>query len=107
MSPQQLSRQIAPDEVILEDVFVTVDPRRSAGRPRLKTERLERIADPLGDSRVRSLFGRAWERDREVHDLVRQIQSDRGNWLLIGDHGSGKTTLFCESIRHGELRFEQ
>ena len=101
-TPSELSRHIAPEEVFLDDVFVSIDSNREFARPLLTTEQLEKIADPLGESKVRSLFGRAWERDREVDDFTRQLRSDRGNWLLIGEHGTGKTTLLCEAVRHVE-----
>ena len=101
-TPRQLSRHIPPDDVFLEDVFVSIDLGRVTAKPRISTERLERVADPLGDSRVRSLFGRAWERDREVADVLKQLQSEKGNWLIVGEHGSGKTTLLCEVVRHAE-----
>lgn len=101
-TPRQLSRYIPPEDVFLEDVFVSIDTNRDFDRPRLTTELLDKIADPLGDSKVRSLYGRAWERDREVDEFARQLQSDRGNWLLIGEHATGKTTLLCETVRHVE-----
>jgi len=106
-TPRQLSRHVAPEEVFLEDIFITVDSRRSSTRPQLPTERLARIADPLGDPKVRSLFGRAWERDLEVSELSRQLQADRGNWLLIGEHGCGRTTLLCETVRHVERHLNE
>lgn len=109
LTPQQLSRQIAPAKVFLDDVFVSIDPSRAFKRQVNPTLTLKRIADPLGDPKVRSLFGRAWERDREVQNLVRQLQHERGSWLLLGEHGSGKTTVLCEAIRHIErqLRIEE
>jgi len=106
-TPLELSRHIAPEEVFLEDVFVSIDADRESTRPRLTTEQLEKIADPLGESKIRSLFGRAWERDREVDDFAGQLRSDRGNWLLIGEHGTGKTTLLCEAVRHVERRLNK
>lgn len=106
-APRQLSRQIPPDEVFLDDVFVSVDPHRTAAKPRISTDQLARVADPLGDASVRSLFGRAWERDREVADVVKQLQSEKGNWLIVGEHGSGKTTLLCEVIRHVERHLNE
>lgn len=109
LTPQQLSRQIAPAKVFLDDVFVSIDPSRSFKRQVNPTLTLKRIADPLGDPKVRSLFGRAWERDREVQNLVKQLQHERGSWLLLGEHGSGKTTVLCEAIRHIErqLRIDE
>lgn len=106
-TPRQLSRHVVPEEVFLEDVFVSLDSNREIKRPQLSTEKLQRVADPLGDSKVRSLFGRAWERDREVMELASQLQNDRGNWLLIGEHCSGKTTLLCEAIRHDERHLNE
>ncbi|HRA89784.1 MAG TPA: AAA family ATPase, partial [Planctomycetaceae bacterium] len=101
-TPRQLSRHVSPEDVILDDVFVSIDTNRKSERTPLSTEQIQRIADPLGDSKVRSLFGRAWERDEEVAHFARQLQTDRGNWLLLGEPGSGKTTLLCEAIRHVE-----
>ncbi len=106
-TPRQLSRFVPPEEVFLEDVFVGINADRKFERFKLSTEQLERIADPLGDSKVRSLFGRAWERDQEVHTFAQQLQEDKGNWLVVGESGSGKTTVLCEAVRHVERSLNQ
>jgi ATP-dependent Clp protease ATP-binding subunit ClpC len=106
-TPRQLSRHVPPEDVFLEDVFVAIDANPDFKRLRLRTEQLERVADPLGDSKVRSLFGRAWERDSEVHAFAQQLREDKGKWLVIGESGSGKTTVLCEAIRHVERSLNQ
>lgn len=102
MTPQQLSRFVPPDGLRLEDVFVSVERRREPTRPMMKLETLPRVAEPLGDPKVRSLFGRAWERDREIQELAVRLSADRTSLLLLGESGCGKTTLLCEALRQVE-----
>lgn len=92
-TPRQLSRFVPPEGVRLEDVFVSVNRRRESLRPPVELRFLTQVADPLGDPKVRSQFGRAWERDDEVVDLTARLQSDRGSVLLLGEAGCGKTTI--------------
>ena len=49
-------------------------------------------------SRRRAL-GMAWERGMEVAQLVRRIESEKANVLLIGESGVGKTTVVAEAAR--------
>ncbi len=102
MTPQQLSRFIPPGGLRLEDVFVSVERRREPTRPMMKLETLPRVAETLGDPKVRSLFGRAWERDRDIHDLAARLAADRASILLLGESGCGKSTLLCEALRQVE-----
>ncbi|MFM9963221.1 MAG: AAA family ATPase [Planctomycetaceae bacterium] len=102
LTPQQLSRFVPPGELRLEDLFVSVERRRDPTRPMMKLEKLPCVAEPLGDPKVRALFGRAWERDREVHQLAARLMADRASILLLGESGCGKTTLLCEALRQVE-----
>ncbi len=102
MTPRQLSRLVPLSGLRLEDVFVSVERRREPARPMMELETLPRVAEPLGDPKVRSLFGRAWERDREIQELAARLSADRASLLLLGESGCGKTTLLCEALRQVE-----
>jgi ATP-dependent Clp protease ATP-binding subunit ClpC len=101
-TPRQLSRYVPPADVALETLHVQVGSRERVRRTAMTTRQLERIADALGDARVRSFYGRAWERDEEVLEFAETLQREKGNWLLVGEPGCGKTTILCEAVRHVE-----
>ncbi|MEY3176016.1 MAG: ATP-dependent Clp protease ATP-binding subunit ClpC [Planctomycetota bacterium] len=109
-APGELAAFAPPDEVLLELIHVTIQPPVRSQRLQLRTPQLEKIADPLGETHVRSLYGRAWERDDEVREFATRLQREQGSWLLVGEAGSGRTTLLCEAVRqierdlHGEQR---
>ncbi|MCA9058670.1 MAG: ATP-dependent Clp protease ATP-binding subunit [Planctomycetaceae bacterium] len=106
-TPEQLSRFIPPDEVMLQDMFITLDGPKNTQRPEFSTSALSQVADPLGDSEVRGFPGRAWERDRDVHRLSERLLNERSSLLMLGPHGSGKTTVLADAVRHVERLLKQ
>ncbi|MCA9061424.1 MAG: ATP-dependent Clp protease ATP-binding subunit [Planctomycetaceae bacterium] len=106
-TPEQLSRYIPPDDVQLQDMYVTLDGPRQATAPEFPTNLLEQIADPAGSPEIRELLGRAWERDHDIHELSRQLLNEKSSLLILGPAGSGRTTVLCDSIRHVERLLRQ
>ncbi len=101
-TPGDLARFAPPDEVWLELIHVTLQVRPRARREVIRPLQLEQAAEPLGDTHVRAMFGRAWERDAEVREFATRVHREKGSWLLIGDTGCGKTTMLCEAVREVE-----
>ncbi len=100
VSPQDLARYLPPSSVSLEQVVVTLnrrEPRHAHWEPDL--DALEGVAEPIGDPRFRKLLARPWHRDREVNDLLRRLGEEKANVLLVGEPGSGKTTVLVEAVR--------
>jgi len=103
LTPAQIARYLAPVDVRVDDIVLTLPRRKIADkqwRPRLRS--LETVAEPIGDPVFRKQFVRPWERDKEVADLQRRAGKDRVNVLLIGESGSGKTTILVEAVRQLE-----
>ena len=98
LSPQQLSRCLPPPAVSLEEIVlqVPIKERKWAWEPDLST--LTAVAEPLDRRGGRRLFGRAWEREEQVAECVRRLGDDRANVLLVGDPGSGKTTVLVQAV---------
>jgi ATP-dependent Clp protease ATP-binding subunit ClpC len=100
ITPQGLARHLPPAEAALDHAIVTLnrrESRRAEWEPELGT--LKQVAEPVGDPRFRKLMARPWQRDREVNDLVRRLGRERANVLLVGEPGSGKTTVLVEAVR--------
>lgn len=104
LEPQQLSRCLAPRAVTLDEIVVRVAYKKSAEPEDAAFPVLRTLAEPLGDARLRRQFSKAYERDAEVADLVRRLGDDRANVLLVGEPGSGKTTVLVEAVRMLEFQ---
>ncbi len=103
VTPQGLARHLAPAGAELDDVIVTLprrEPRDRDAGPSLAT--LADVAEPVGDPRFRKAFSRPYERDPQVADLVRRLGKEKANVLLVGEPGSGKTTVLAEAVRQLE-----
>lgn len=97
LTPQELSRFLPPlnatlDEVVLQGVFREKQRRRDD-----EFEALSAVAEPFSDRRMRRQLSRAWERDQEVEVVVRKLGIERANVLVVGEPGSGKTTVLAEA----------
>ena len=102
MTPQQLSRCLAPRDVRLTEFTLTAQRERRQGGGARKLPALESVAEPLGERRTARKFSRAWEREDEISDLVRRIHKERASVILVGEPGIGKTSVLAAAVREIE-----
>jgi ATP-dependent Clp protease ATP-binding subunit ClpC len=102
MTPQQLGQHLPPLAVALEQVVVPLPRKSRAPTPSEALPNLNAVAEPV--EKLHRQFGRAWEREKELADLVRRLSEDKANVLIVGASGSGKTTLLVEAARQIERR---
>jgi ATP-dependent Clp protease ATP-binding subunit ClpC len=101
-TPQALARYLPPVQAQLEWAAVPVRGRSASGQHGVNRPSLQGVAEPLGDPHLRRQFSRPYERDRQVGLLVQRLKSEKANVLLVGDPGSGKTTVLVEAVRQIE-----
>ncbi len=97
LSPHQLARFEPVTEVRLESLAVRL-PRESKPQRQLELPELSAIAEPMGSKALRTLYNRPYGRDAEVEELALRLQGP-GCVLLVGEQGSGKTSLLLEAAR--------
>ena len=97
LTPAELSRQLPPAEVLLDDIVIRLSDKLRERPDEQRLPVLSAIAQPLGHKAVRKLYGRAWERERDVENLVQTVRQGQANLLLVGEAGSGKSTVLCEA----------
>ncbi len=106
-TPATLSRYLQPREARLEVITLNVSRKDRAMTYTPALEVLESVAEPLGDKKLSRRFARAWEREREVAELVRRIGGERANVIIVGEPGAGKTSALVEAVRQIERQNEQ
>jgi ATP-dependent Clp protease ATP-binding subunit ClpC len=103
ITPQELSRYLPPRQAVLESINLTVrSRRRSASNFAQRVETLGGVAEALGHPQLRRQFSQPYERTEQVAQLVRLLGKERANVLLVGEPGSGKTTVLVEAVRQLE-----
>src|SRR5262245_8608675 len=100
--PQTITRFLYPKSVELSEIVIHTKSKTSGDKKSAELKNLVAIADPLGDKKLWRQFSRAWERDREVAELVRRIVTEKANCLIVGESGSGKTAVLIEAVRRIE-----
>ncbi len=62
-------------------------------------ETLVQVAEPMDARQRKRRIGPAWEREKEITDLMTRLREEKTNILLIGESGTGKTTIIMEAAR--------
>ena len=104
LSPQELSRYLPPKDIeVLEIVttFKELSSSRYEGTDSVKN--LSQFADHV--SKITSQKNkRTWERDHEIQWLETMLSSESNSILIVGNAGSGKSSLLIEAARKAELK---
>lgn len=107
-TPQQLSRYLPPKSIRLEEIVVPEKRRRAKTTPGLpEMVHLKVVADPVGSDAMHRSFSRPHTRERQVAELVQLLRQERANVLLVGDTGSGKTSVLVEAVRQLEREMRE
>jgi ATP-dependent Clp protease ATP-binding subunit ClpC len=101
-TPRDLARFLPPAAVLLDWIAVNVRGRSSSGQDGHGSASLHGVAEALGDAHLRRQWSRPYERDRQVGQLVRRLSKEKANVLLVGEPGSGKSTVLVEAVRQLE-----
>ena len=100
--PHVIARYLPPEEVFLDTL--TAKSRGEEGlensEPRL--ENLSVVAEAMGSKTLKNRYSRPYGRDAELAELVRRLSGRGSNVLLVGEPGSGKTSLLLEAVRKVE-----
>jgi ATP-dependent Clp protease ATP-binding subunit ClpC len=99
-TPWELAQRLPPANYNVEFISVSVKPRnfaRMAPEQRGDLRVLFEVAEPL--LKDRRNFGAAFGRQQSSADLAQRLSASRGNILLVGPRGVGKTTLLSEAVR--------
>ncbi len=98
-TPQQLSRYLPPREVRIEEVSVHAPETKRQQSTQADLPTLVQVAQAIGEPAFRRRFAAAWQREQEVADLVRRLGGEKANVVLVGEHGSGKSTVLVAAVR--------
>jgi ATP-dependent Clp protease ATP-binding subunit ClpC len=104
LTPQELAAFLPPAAVRLEEVVIRVRPREEAVSWEASLPHLAEVAEPLGDRAARRQLSAPWEREALVEEAVRRLHEERTNLLLVGEAGSGKTTVLAAAVQAAERR---
>lgn len=102
LPPHVVARYLPVEEVRLE----TVTAKERADKPEVKVEpdlsHLAAVAEPIGTKTFKSKFHRPFGRDDAVTQLLERLKGRGSNVLLVGEQGSGKTSVLLEAARKVE-----
>ena len=97
--PKVVSRLLPPEEIFLETVTAKTPRETSPTDQSACVASLSRVAEPMGTKTFKSRFSRPFGRDQSVAELVKRLSGQGSNVLLVGERGSGKTSVLLEAIR--------
>jgi ATP-dependent Clp protease ATP-binding subunit ClpC len=101
MPPAAIARFFPPQDVHLEEIMVKAPSRAPKTRHVVQLHTLPIVAEPLTEKRSK-ISSRAFGREAEVADIVRRLREDRANVLVVGESGTGKTSLLIAAAREIE-----
>ncbi|KAF0239831.1 MAG: hypothetical protein FD167_4308, partial [bacterium] len=77
ITPRELSRYLPPKKVYLEEIVMPITYKRKQNKDNIKLPALSAVAQPVTERGSKRRFGRAWERDIEVADLIRRLSQEK------------------------------
>jgi len=101
-TPAQISRYLLPATLELDDIVIQIPREPREQEEPADVAELAAIADPLGSRDLRSRFSRAWEREEIVNRLIQSLKNETSPILLVGESGTGKTTILADAVRRIE-----
>lgn len=105
LGPESAYRYIMPSIPWLETIRVRTDAKKAADSKSMAVPRLLRdVADQLPASKkirknITRLPDMCWERSGEIAGLASSLEESRGNCILVGGQGVGKSVLWTEAIK--------
>lgn len=102
LTPQQLSYFLPTKSIELDELTINVHQISILNEYEVEVPNLCSVADPLGEKSRRRQFSKAYERDKEVADLVHRLTQDKASVILSGESGVGKTSVLSEAVRQIE-----
>ena len=101
LTPRQLSRFLAPRQVSIDQMQITLRDMPDTDDDSRKLKPLSDVADHLGVREFRRV-SRTWEREKEVVSLSQLLAEESASVCLVGDSGCGKTSVLVEATRRVE-----
>lgn len=101
-TPLSLSKFLPNKELWLEEISVHVSRKEKKVENFKATPNLISIAEPLGAKDFTKKVSKAYEREKEVADLVKRLTKERANIIILGENGIGKTTVLTEAVKEIE-----
>lgn len=99
LTPWQVTMLFSPASYRVETVHIPLRNRRTERESEPGLPHLRSVADPLADRASRKDWGQAWERDEDVERVAALLRQPRGNVLLVGEAGAGKSTVLAAAVR--------
>ena len=96
----ELASSFPPENYRLDTITLKVPALRRRHRaytPELRA--LSAVAEALDQRAGRRRMTPAWEREREVADLLGRLSEEKSNIILVGESGLGKSTVLVEAVR--------
>lgn len=104
ISHYRLIRYLPPIHSKVDQITVRVPSwKYNPYAQRAALVQLKSVAVPLDDpSSGRLRFSRAWQRKRQVNELVELLRTEQRCVIVVGEAGSGKTTLIADAVRQAK-----
>jgi ATP-dependent Clp protease ATP-binding subunit ClpC len=100
--PHVIARFYPPEDVFLEFLTAKTKGEKPDTKLNPNLENLTVVAEPMVTKVLKTRFSRPYGRDAEVAELVCRLSGRGSNVLLVGEQGSGKTSLLLEAVRKVE-----
>lgn len=100
--PHVVARYLPVEEVSLETVVTKERPEKVSTGPAPNLRNLNVVAEAMGTKTFKARYARPYGREREVATLAARLTGRGANVLLVGEQGSGKTSVLLEALRKVE-----